>query len=77
MKKENKNYTVAQLHTMIEKAWMEITGDKGIVKDLEQDLEKFLKGNQTAGTRARKGFQGIKNLAQDIRIWIQEVKNKK
>ncbi len=44
---------------------------------LEGDFEKFYdKENQAAGTRVRKGMQDMKNLAQEIRIEVQDIKNK-
>ena len=44
---------------------------------LEGDFEKFYdKENQAAGTRVRKGMQELKNLAQEIRVEVQETKNK-
>ncbi len=44
---------------------------------LEGDFDKFYdKENQAAGTRVRKGMQELKNLAQEIRIEVQETKNK-
>ena len=44
---------------------------------LEGDFEKFYdKENQAAGTRVRKGMQELKNLAQEIRIEVQDMKNK-
>ena len=44
---------------------------------LEGDFEKFYdKENQAAGTRVRKGMQELKNLAQEIRIEVQDIKNK-
>ncbi len=47
-----------------------------LVMSLEGDFEKFYeKGNQAAGTRVRKGMQDLKNLAQEIRIEIQDTKN--
>jgi hypothetical protein len=49
---------------------------KNLVMSLEGDFEKFYdKGNQAAGTRVRKGMQDLKNLAQDIRLKVQEAKN--
>lgn len=48
-----------------------------LVMSLEGDFEKFYdKGNQAAGTRVRKGMQELKNLGQEIRIEVQDVKNK-
>ncbi len=39
------------------------------------DLEKFEDGNASAGTRVRKNMQDIKNLAQLVRVEVQERKN--
>lgn len=50
---------------------------KNLMSDLEVDLDKFYnKGNKAAGTRARKSLQDLKKLAQDIRLEIQDIKNK-
>ena len=50
---------------------------KRLVMGLEDDFAKFYdKGNNAAGTRARKGMQDLKVLAQEIRQDIQEIKNK-
>ncbi|MCE7055561.1 histone H1 [Algoriphagus sp. AGSA1] len=47
-----------------------------LVNSLKDDFEKFYeKGNQAAGTRVRKGMQDLKNLAQDIRKEVQDMKN--
>ena len=49
---------------------------RGLVESLEADFEKFYdKKNQAAGTRVRKGMQELKNLAQDIRVEVQSIKN--
>jgi len=49
---------------------------RDLVLSLEGDFNKFYdKGNQAAGTRVRKGMQGLKNLAQEIRIEVQKIKN--
>ena len=49
---------------------------KNLVMGLESDFEKFYeKGNNAAGTRVRKGMQDLKNMAQDIRVEVQEKKN--
>jgi hypothetical protein len=49
---------------------------RDLVMSLEADFEKFYdKGNQAAGTRVRKGMQDLKNLAQEIRIEVQNKKN--
>jgi hypothetical protein len=50
---------------------------KELVFSLEADFVKFYdKDNQAAGTRVRKGMQDLKNLSQEIRIEVQDVKNK-
>ncbi len=47
------------------------------VMAMEADFDKFYdKNNQAAGTRVRKAMQDMKNLAQDIRKEVQEIKNK-
>lgn len=49
---------------------------KNLVTSLEGDFEKFYdKGNNAAGTRVRKGMQELKNLAQEIRVEVQNKKN--
>jgi len=49
---------------------------RDLVMSLEGDFQKFYdKGNQAAGTRVRKGMQDMKNLAQTIRIEVQNMKN--
>jgi len=40
-----------------------------------EEIEKFIGGNKSAGTRARKSMQTIKNAAQNVRVTIQEMKN--
>jgi hypothetical protein len=46
------------------------------VMQMESDFEKFYdKKNQAAGTRVRKGMQELKNLAQEIRVEVQSIKN--
>ena len=40
-----------------------------------EDLEKFSGGNKSAGTRARKSMQTIKEAAQNVRKQIQAIKN--
>jgi hypothetical protein len=50
---------------------------RDLVMSLEADFQKFYdKGNQAAGTRVRKGMQDLKNLAQEIRVEVQGIKNK-
>ena len=40
------------------------------------DSEKFVGGNNSAGTRVRKAMQAIKAIAQEVRVEVQEQKNK-
>ncbi len=50
---------------------------KDLIHGMEEDFEKFYeKGNKAAGTRVRQGMQELKNIAQDIRKEVQEIKNK-
>ena len=50
---------------------------RDLVMALEGDFQKFYdKENQAAGTRVRKGMQELKNLAQEIRVEVQDIKNK-
>lgn len=50
---------------------------KDLIASLEGDAEKFYsKGNSAAGTRLRKGMQALKNMAQQIRSEVQDLKNK-
>lgn len=49
---------------------------RDLLASLEGDFEKFYdKSNQAAGTRVRKGMQDLKNLAQEIRVEVQDIKN--
>ena len=43
--------------------------------DAHQEIEKFVNGNKSAGTRARKSMQIIKETAQNVRKQIQAIKN--
>jgi len=43
--------------------------------DAHQEIEKFVNGNKSAGTRARKSMQVIKETAQNVRKQIQAIKN--
>ncbi len=50
---------------------------KNLAAELEGELDKFYnKGNKAAGTRARKQLQELKKLSQEIRLEIQDIKNK-
>ena len=46
------------------------------INDCQSDVTKFVEGNNSAGTRVRKAMQLVKQLAQDIRLEVQEQKNK-
>ncbi len=49
---------------------------QSLVESVSGEMEKFYdKGNKAAGTRARKGLQDLKKLAQEIRLEIQAKKN--
>lgn len=49
---------------------------QSILDEAKDDFEKFFdKNNKAAGTRVRKAMQEIKNLAQDIRKEVQDMKN--
>lgn len=51
---------------------------RDLVVSLEPDFQKFYEnGNAAAGTRLRKAMMELKGLAQDIRVEIQDIKNKK
>jgi hypothetical protein len=51
---------------------------RDLILGLEGDFDKFYdKKNQAAGTRVRKGMQELKNIAQDIRLNVQDIKNEK
>ena len=47
-----------------------------VVNDCQTDVTKFIDGNNSAGTRVRKAMQTIKSLAQEVRVEVQEQKNK-
>jgi hypothetical protein len=50
---------------------------KAIIAEAQGDVEKFYKNNNNAaGTRVRKAMQDIKVLAQDVRLEVQDMKNK-
>ncbi len=50
---------------------------RSLINSTEQDFAKFYgKGVQSAGTRVRKAMQELKVLAQEIRVEIQDMKNR-
>lgn len=50
-------------------------GLKGIVQSGEDDYDKFMKGNNAAGTRARKVLMQVKKYCDEMRKEIQAEKN--
>ncbi len=49
---------------------------KNLIASIEDDADKFYnKQNSAAGTRLRKSMQDLKNLAQEIRLEVQNLKN--
>ena len=46
------------------------------INDCQSDVTKFVEGNNSAGTRVRKAMQTVKSLAQEIRVEVQDQKNK-
>ena len=46
------------------------------INDCQTDVTKFVEGNNSAGTRVRKAMQEVKRLAQDVRVEVQDQKNK-
>ena len=49
---------------------------QNVINDCQADVTKFVEGNNSAGTRVRKAMQAVKALAQNIRLEVQEQKNK-
>ena len=45
------------------------------INDCQADVNKFIEGNNSAGTRVRKAMQVVKQLAQDVRVEVQDQKN--
>ena len=46
------------------------------INDCQSDVTKFVEGNNSAGTRVRKAMQTVKQLAQEVRVEVQDQKNK-
>ena len=49
---------------------------KTLTEELSVDTTKFFKGNNSAGTRARKLAQDLKNLLQELRVEILDERKK-
>ncbi len=61
------------LHTQMEK----FEQLKQVIANIEPDFEKFYgKGVKAASPRIRKAMQEIKSLAQEIRVEVQEERNR-
>ena len=49
---------------------------KALIESVGEDVDKFyVKGNKAAAVRIRKAMQDVKNLAQEVRLHVQETKN--
>ena len=49
---------------------------KALIESAEKDMESFfVKGNKSAGTRVRGAMQQLKQLAQEVRATVQDIKN--
>ena len=48
---------------------------QNVINDGQSDVTKFVEGNNSAGTRVRKAMQVVKQLAQNVRIEVQDQKN--
>lgn len=49
---------------------------KSLLESVEKDAESFYtKGNKSAGTRLRGAMQTLKQMAQEVRAEVQEIKN--
>ncbi len=47
---------------------------KQLINDVDDDVNKALGGNKAAGTRVRKAMQDIKNMAQEVRKKILDLR---
>ena len=47
-----------------------------VINDCQNDVTKFVGGNNSAGTRVRKAMQTVKSLAQEVRVEVQDQKNR-
>ncbi len=48
---------------------------KQTIAEAEADVKKFAEGNNAAGARVRKAMQDLKNMAQELRKEVLEIKN--
>ena len=49
---------------------------QNLINDCQSDVTKFVEGNNSAGTRVRKAMQAVKSLAQEVRVEVQDQKNR-
>ena len=49
---------------------------QNVINDCQTDVTKFVDGNNSAGTRVRKAMQAVKQLAQEVRVEVQDQKNR-
>jgi hypothetical protein len=54
-----------------------LEGLKGIIQSMEDDYDKFMKGNNAAGTRVRKALMEVRKYADQMRKDIQDIKNER
>ena len=47
-----------------------------VINYCQTDVTKFVDGNNSAGTRVRKAMQTVKSLAQEVRVEVQDQKNR-
>ena len=46
---------------------------KALIESANEDVDKFyVKGNKAAAVRIRKAMQDVKNLAQEVRLHVQD-----
>ena len=50
---------------------------KETIDRTKTDVVKFDEGNNAAGARVRKAMQTVKTQAQEVRVTITEIKNKR
>ena len=48
---------------------------QNVINDCQNDVSKFVEGNNSAGTRVIKAMQTVKSLAQEVRVEVQDQKN--
>jgi len=54
---------MSEVRSDLEQKWQEL---KVLIETLEADIQKNIKGNKSAGVRARKGLRLLKTNASDI-----------